>query len=223
MRIVAKRKDYYDCIQAYMQDRSVVYVREPMEIDKVAYYPKLFPHYFSIKRGGAYVIGFCGKLYPCIQMLRHEGKPGSMEYIREAMYNIDDLDAYFEKHCSKEAKREYWNEKSKKWANGVNRVSYEKFFNRVNEVSDKFPEWFEEKRCPIFSMYFSDYNCTMIYNDMLNQFQFFKVFPPHDAFQNIFMFMSNLAVPQKPMPQISDEMKIATHGFTKDSFRSSSK
>jgi hypothetical protein len=42
---------------------------------------------------------------------------------------------------------------------------------------------------------------------------------PYQAFQEIAMWLSNQAVPQKPMPVIDDEMKVATHGFDQHSFR----
>ena len=33
MRIISKKKDYYDCIMAHDQDRETVYVREPVKVD----------------------------------------------------------------------------------------------------------------------------------------------------------------------------------------------
>jgi hypothetical protein len=80
---------------------------------------------------------------------------------------------------------------------------------------------FEEKRCPVFvaqasSRYSSG---TIEWNALLNQHDFMRVFDPYTAFQEIEMFMSNLAIPQKPMPVIPDELKAESKGFDKWSFR----
>ncbi len=60
---------------------------------------------------------------------------------------------------------------------------------------------------------------SITYNALLRPLNFAKVKDPYTAFQEIAMWVSNLAAPQKDMPIISNKMKIATHGFDEWSFR----
>lgn len=57
-------------------------------------------------------------------------------------------------------------------------------------------------------------------NPCLSDFQFFKVFPPHVAYQNLDMYISGvLGAPNaEPLP-ISDKDRAQQHGFDKRSFR----
>lgn len=73
---------------------------------------------------------------------------------------------------------------------------------------------------PIFTIdtYYLRY-WKVTWNDLLNQFEFYRVFGPYQAFQELEMYLNNLARPMKPMPVIPDELKIQTHGFNKYSFR----
>jgi hypothetical protein len=61
---------------------------------------------------------------------------------------------------------------------------------------------------------------TITYNDCLKDVEFYRVFDPYSAYQEIEMFLNNLAIPQKDMPKIPDRENILSHGFDdKLSFR----
>ena len=60
-------------------------------------------------------------------------------------------------------------------------------------------------------------------NPILRPLEFFRVFGAYAAYQEIEMYLSNQAIPQKKMPEISDEMKALAHGFDKYSFRAEKK
>ena len=57
-------------------------------------------------------------------------------------------------------------------------------------------------------------------NAPLSDLDFAKVMPPYQAYQEIRMFLGNMAQPEKPIPQIDDEtmVEIKGHGG-KYSFR----
>jgi hypothetical protein len=46
-----------------------------------------------------------------------------------------------------------------------------------------------------------------------------KLFEPYQAYQEISMFVNNLAIPEKPIPKMSDEDMASIKGFDKFSFR----
>jgi hypothetical protein len=57
-------------------------------------------------------------------------------------------------------------------------------------------------------------------NDILSQYQFFKVLDPYSAFQELEMFLGGIMAPEnKKMIEISDRYKIEEHGFDKWSFK----
>jgi hypothetical protein len=91
MRIIANKKDYYDCIMGCAQDRSVLYVREPEEIyfDGTWPFPRLWANW-----GDVVIIGFCGKIYPMIEM-RHTVYQGKHQHpILSRCYSMDEIDAF---------------------------------------------------------------------------------------------------------------------------------
>jgi hypothetical protein len=49
--------------------------------------------------------------------------------------------------------------------------------------------------------------------------EFYRVFDPYQAYQEVAMWLSNQAVPIKPIPEMSDEIKAESKGFNKFSFR----
>lgn len=242
MRIIAKKKDYYDCIQSYAQDRSVLYVRNEEKVVKKLSEFSAFPPFFGvtwsgIREGHPRIIGFCGKLYPLVELYVHNYCSTATHCPRPSdspdkvvCYSMADVDAFANEYFGKEQLARYQGTLQirkhayayRAWANGYNRATYVKWFDDVNKVSGKFGYLFDEKRSPVFTMDYNTYQreINIVYNAMLNQYQFFRVFNPHEAYQNIFMFLSNMAVPQKAMPVISNDDKITTHGFDlKHSFR----
>ncbi len=224
MRIIADQKDYYDCIMGCGQDRSVVYVRKPEEqhLDRKEW---PFPTFYG-DQGCAYIIGFCGKIYPLIELPPppppHDPKsPPSVK-----CFSLAEVDAFMEQHLRSRELKAY-HEKGRyhrrchyPWGSGTRR-HYEDFFRECAKQETQYEKMFMEKRCPIFVAYkpAKSYNGVIEWNAMLKKHGFFRVFDTFTAFQEIAMFVGNLAIPQKPMPVIEDKMKIQTHGFDEFSFR----
>lgn len=203
MRIVSKQVDYYDCIQKTGQDKSVQYIRTPRE---EILWTSPFPE-FRITCQRAYnicihdrIIGFCGKIYPIVQLSDYSVAFASCYSATELEKLADRLEI---KECDK---RDF-----------VFRVRT--FFATCERLQDSFTHLFDNSGCPIFVATCSGRSCEIQYNALLRPYNFAKVFDPQRAFQTIFMYLSNLARPEKPIPQIPDSMKIYTHGFDKHSFR----
>jgi len=79
---------------------------------------------------------------------------------------------------------------------------------------------FKENRSPLFvAKERKYYDCLINYNAPLKDFEFYKIFDPHTAYQEISMYMYNFAEPMKEIPEISDETMAEIKGFDKWSFR----
>ena len=59
----------------------------------------------------------------------------------------------------------------------------------------------------------------LVVNGILKDFDFVKLFDPYQAFQELQMYLSNIAVPLKPIPEIDDVTMAEAKGFNKWSFR----
>jgi hypothetical protein len=211
MRIVDKRRDYYDGVQATGQDRSIQYIRTP-EVIEMAFssmfnrksekplwtFPVLFDSYSSEIHVTTHIVGFCGNIYGVLA-LRQAGKS-------TFCVNLAQVDAYMAKTLDEEQHRRYR-------AGGrfnQSRSSFNVFFEACAQRKETFRHMFEEKRSPIFlashgSSLDRRYDTQIEWNALLGQVHFQKVFPPFQAFQEIRIFLSNMAQPEKPIPQLSDE------------------
>jgi hypothetical protein len=60
---------------------------------------------------------------------------------------------------------------------------------------------------------------TIIWDQTLGQYDVFRIMDAYTAYQEATMFMGNLAAPEKPIPQMSDEDMVGIKGFDRFSFR----
>jgi len=56
-------------------------------------------------------------------------------------------------------------------------------------------------------------------NGELKKFEFFRVLDPFQTFQELYMYLGGLAVPDKPLPKLDDKTMAEIKGFNKYSFR----
>lgn len=199
MLIVSKKYDYYDSVgKSTGIDYALRYVREPQIITQNEKYNCLYSQY-------TVYIGFCGKIYKCFRYTDEHFK-------YQHIYTQEELIEKFPPKTYYKPKR--------KW--------------RVKELPQKnsfIPKedrtLFEQYKVPIFTYYYySEYdarnqtdNRFFELNSNLGQYEFFKVFPPWQAFQEVRMFLSNLAMPEKLIPEMNDLIKRDIKGFDKFSFR----
>lgn len=225
MRIVSKFHDFYDIGQGLGFDSSLDYIRTIKEVPLRGYdyrvespedkatraLNKKTPSMSSrwdrwLPTGTTYesrIIGFCGRLYPLIKVSVSGEK-------NKFFYSVHDLDKFMEKTLKKKDLAIYLNERG---------YSVRSFFKKVEEVT-KVGEAFILNRSPIvvFSEY-KDKESYAIWNARLRDYQFEKAVDPYQAFQQIEMFLSNLAVPLKPIPPRTDLEKRDSHGFDYWSFK----
>lgn len=245
MRINSDFRDYYDCIMGTGQDQTFVYQRFARE-EILTNYPFHATSQFRYENGGLYYhtvnIGFCGRVYSALKVNRHqwhiEGNKDNIAYC----YSIDDIDKYVDEHCDKKEKEGYhYHHKSgyspkvaRLWPWNQRRKELELFFTRDEEYynvnPNKHRSRFEENHCPVFYAIYDGthknwnekkkcYEYKIVYDGKIGQFDFARIFDPYRAFQEISMFLGSLAVPLKPIPEISDEIMAEIKGFNKYSFR----
>ena len=101
MRIISKKKDYYDCIMAHDQDHEPLYIREPVQIDMREAFGglgRIFPSIWGASlppKCSAFrqhVIGFCGNIYPALEFERGEQQT--------FCYSAESVDAWFRENLN---------------------------------------------------------------------------------------------------------------------------
>lgn len=209
MHIISSFTDYYDCIQRVAQDRSLVYIRNPEVIEV-----KSTTWFDSTKTDLDYriiTICFCGKRYVCLKMT-YDGKTAFC-------YNIDTVDKFVNEFCDEKYLLIYNSPKGKNY-----------FFNknvRRNHLIEIFKKA-DEKRlesgnccfeAPITVEYTENGIKFTIKNGSLKKIEFYRLFNPIAAFQELSMYLGGLAAPQEKVPEISNADKISARGFDNYSFR----
>lgn len=248
MRILSEVHDYYDVVQAQGQDLKMVWVRKPETVAlergspdhwgrRASNWP--FPVYFYQERfrrskigptsTSWYIVGFCGKIYPVFKF-QTKYEVGVKPVI---CFNLQQIDEYVESNFKEAAFYEYklkipkrkthwwkYRGRMKHWPSDLLRDKFEEFFVRCEEEKIVYEKMFLDKRCPVFIADSNDpLRCTITYNAVLKDLEFFRMFDPFTAFQEIAMYFGNMAVPLNPIPSISDRNLSEAKGFDKFSFR----
>lgn len=237
MKILSNFHDYYDSVMSLDQDRSIVYNRKKehvwSEIDffneekRCHHYQYLKPHdkkrykywlnrnYAVADDGRAttyleqmtkHKICFCGKVYTVIE--------SNGVYC----YNIEELDGRVAQFGKKEVEK--FNEKNEySWRTRAN-CRKELAYNGEESVAI---EYMQHLPLPIVSTINEDHvwqDTNVCLHPFLKGFQFYKVRDINSAYQELSQFMSNVAFPNKPIPDVSDRDMIVAKGFDlKTSFR----
>jgi hypothetical protein len=216
MRIISDFHDYYDCGQKLDLDKQSLYIRKEQTEEHSWIFPDInvWRNYDPIFE--LLVVGFCGKLYPIFKL----HAPYPFMYNISYCYRMEQIDSFIQTYYKKEVIDQYFASPEYKHAIRIrDRSDFEEFFKEwdlhVGEYEKRYAKTFEEKRCPIFVID----KKAIHYNRQLKPLDFVKIFDPMKAYQEINMFMSNLAVPIKPIPNINDVTMAEAKGFNKYSFR----
>lgn len=245
MRINSEFSDYYDTVQSEGQDQSLVYQRHKTE-GVIEFYPFHSGGNHPTRNQQVQIvykshhIGFCGKIYPVLEMIPGkyaELNPKEIREHRRWCYSLEDVDAFVKsnfKDTTDYFKKGYLRKSN--WSSYDRRNAFESFFQKNKEYEKsmeiKSAPLFENMR-PIFvAVYEPEYSIPrsgqyrrqissgkVTYNCPLKQFEFYRIMPPFQAFQEISMWLSNQAVPFKPIPEMTNQIKIEARGFDKFSFR----
>lgn len=215
MRIISTFKDYYDSVQAYGQDKSLIYLRKKDRIEikekKVQKFLQDLPRGGEIRKkrnsgltetiyySGTF-IGFCGQFYPCIYFSKTTNEEEKIAYSLEQVIEFG-------------ADPDY----------GYPFYSIKELFNLNNKILN---DLFVKYKTPIitFGWEWNDRNGIRDWyietNSSLKDWHFQKIKDPFTAFQEISMFISGvLGTPEKEMIKISDNDMRDKKGFDKWSFR----
>ena len=218
MRIISSYHDYYDCIQKEVYCPEPLFVRNKTEIE---YDYRTFPfdkelnlyirHIKTINR----IIYFCGKVYTCIKIC--EIDDNNIELHSKYCYSNQDAVKFVENLDKSITKNLY--KKQRHWPyfgqSGIDAIK--KYFENFKSKEDYIKKAFKQINQPIAVSYSSN---KIVINDILKNIDFQRIIPPQQAFQEIQMWLSNIAVPQKPIPLLSNNDMILSKGFdAKHSFR----
>jgi len=224
MRIISDFHDYYDAVQATGQDQTLLYLRKAVEEETKDYpFPMIAYHRrwswwsrMSDPSVSQYTIGFCGKIYPVVNC-------GHNTYC----HNVEDVDVYMEANYREKVLEEYryplkHSRHHRYWDAALCRNAFEKWFEEMKAKQNAFGHIFLKHKCPIFIASCEEGrhgDKKFVYDGQLKPFEFFRVIEPFTAFQEISMFLGGMAMPNRPIPEVSDKDLAAAKGFDKFSFR----
>ena len=247
MYIISKNHDYYDSALAGGVDKTIVYERK--EVDRILPLVDKLGRSSPLSYFNPITIGFCGKVYHGLQvdptvetrwrtpkmiaesrkkvksLEKHEGR---VFWDMESLLSEDFFKKQYEKKLDTEERvRRYlrpWSGKSM-----TLRQELEHFFN--TDDRDKFEDIFTEQKVVVFRATnwtrddpfnaVGSKDFVLQINPILKDFEFYKVFDPYTAMQEIMMYIGGvLGSPNRPMIEISDKDILEGKGFdNKISFR----
>lgn len=207
MLIISKFHDYYDPVgKTTGIDKTIVYQRTEVEltvdfdtrIDDEG--GKRYPDWrYEYK---FYLIGFCGKLYPCIRHISYDAKKKKYLPI-QWIFDVKKIQSIIDKRFT------HW----RKYARMDELVHNTEFLGLFAKY--KVPAWIvgDIKDGPGSTI-------NLVLNPNLKKMGFQTAVDPYTAFQEIMMYISGvLGTPSNPMVAVSEKTKVAKHGFDKWSFR----
>lgn len=242
MRIISDFRDYYDTAMGYGVDYDTIWLRKEKKLEQGELMIRQEDNRSRRRWPGglrlptdldldyhAHTIGFCGKIYGCLVLTKPglEGPNRSRKFPvgldpkpkKTICYTIEETDAFVEANYKKSGIEYYysknkinrWNDSSRKRYLPATRDSFLFFWSRIKEIHEN-EEFFIKNNTPIF--------IDNKINAKLEDLEFYRVFDPYTAFQEIQMFFGRLRSPEKPIPEISNPDMIEAKGFDlKSSFR----
>ena len=167
-----------------------------------------------------HVIGFCGNIYPALEFERGEQQT--------FCYSAESVDAWFRENLSAAAFNEYMSARAPRhyrYRIGSTHAYVQRYFRQCEEEKGKFAQMFVDRGSPIFAAHYEGREgepsrLSIEWNALLKPYEFFRKFDVHQTYQELRMYLSNLAMPEKPIPQLSNEDLAASKGHgDKYSFR----
>lgn len=233
MRIISKFRDYYDSLQAHGADNDLLLLRETVEHKAPDRYNRLpptpfqplFDHFDPCFAHRSYhhdhfyqgfqkwsalkvqigIVLFIGKPYLFFRTERtlKDAPLGTSAEVRY-IYDIDEMDTLVQEHGSPsiyEYKVNRWSRRrSKSWALSTWELACSKEFSAFASMM----------QAPI--IYISGRGQATTY-PRLADFQFYKVIQPWQAYQELSMFLGNIAAPDRVPVTIADKDRVQQHGF----------
>lgn len=259
MRIISEHRDYYDCIMAQGVDLTCVWVRSLEEVEYKDGREWPFPKYrgtsYYIYRRSheavvyEYIIGFCGKIYPVLE-IKKQLSDGSV-----FCHNVEEIDNFVEANFKAKEFDSYMkpNEKGSWRARnrnsiGITHKGLVEFFEECRLAQSSHEHIFVDNGCPVF---LAEYNWkrrstydSIVYhgrredserpdddakivkrnkwcgNVVLKDLEFFRIFDPPQAYQEVWQYLGGILGLNNPhVPEMDDLTKRDGHGFDNWSFK----
>lgn len=243
MRIISNFHDYYDSVQSYGQDDDLIYIRKTKSFSRddlkkpagtvdpdiitLPYFPERYSTNSRLSKE-CFLVGFCGKFFRGLRITYKDYNDGFSKPDICNCYSTEAVETFLKKHYSPKQmegfyfKPQYKHMYPKNWTWNIYR-DFQWFFKDENTSKDSSDSFiFDKYNCPIFTVVESinRYDYYLNINDQLSSFTFQKVKAPFDAFQELQVYLSNIARPNKPIPELCNNDKVLNAGFDlKSSFR----
>ena len=217
MKLHTDFHDYYDFAVGYGIDEKVHYNRYTKEIEIDINIKADFPPGWL----EAYLLGFCGNIYPVIKLDRLNRSVYDCEYDYGDFEVLETFYAY--SLAEAEDKKRAWEE----FCDGFN-YSNDRELLRIKQF---FVDWsfqndeiFLELKAPCWIIKLDRNQKTGFINPKLKDLGFERVKDSFTAFQEISVYLSNILLEQKETATVEDKFRIEQHGFDlKKSFRKEKK
>ena len=179
-------------------------------------------------------VGFCGKIYKVYKVICH-GRYNTFTYSKEIpphslfFYSFSKLDEFIQSSLNDKKRQKYLTDTFTFGDYGdVTRYRLKSESEAVDALIPSITKYFQEYKVPVFSYHFDvdkfingKYVHRLELNSCLNDDEFYKVFPPPIAHQEISMYLSGvLGNCNPPIPSVSNDDLVVAKGFDlKTSFR----
>jgi hypothetical protein len=213
MRLHSNFHDYYDNAIGFGIDEKVYYNRITKQGRIFIKSRTNLPTH-----GKCGLLGFCGEIYPFVELDRYEWIRSSDNSRSEGRV----VERYFAYSAD-----EYVSKKND-WEH-IHGLDY---FDLARNLKLKqfFTDWrfqsndiFREFRVPAWIYMFHKSKLNGVINPRLKDYGFDRIKDALTAFQEISMYLSNILVEQKEIAHIDDSLKVEQHGFDSRSFRKQKK
>lgn len=198
VKIASNFQDYYDGVAKKAFDRDTVFVRMrsgdpwPKFESSVGSWD-LYGQYGRDAKVESLAVGFCGSFYPLVKVT-YDVKSVLGIHLRDRVVLIYDRE-------QAAAKARY-------------RPAVERFFDAAGKQNPDLHDLYG----PVFVLHFG--NCLVERTPYLHTYGFQSVKPPVEAFTDIYRWVCNRARPLRPIPEMTNDVKIHQAGFDlKTSFR----
>lgn len=237
MRIISPFKDYYDCIQLYGQDDTIIWLRKMEKMKIKNRECSLFNNKFRADQIFDFV-GFCGKLYPFFRFNYYNANKN--KYVDVICYGLEDVTKFIDNHYTKQQKKTFYSRTKKYLGSSFDQIK--KGFEFLEKEKNKHEDFFVENKCPIFvtkaisitqkliifhgrqSNLLHDSELTEDLTFSLKNHNFERIIDPFTAFQNVSIYVGGvLGTNSPPIPKVSDKDMREAKGFDNWSFKKEKK
>jgi hypothetical protein len=226
VRIISNFHDYYDSVQKYGQDKSIVYLRKNQELDLQEVkrsFPGKYDELFNMKfhewsrcgelnRTYFKLLFFCGVIYPIVEleMYRYD-QPYPYTLFR--IFKFEDLEQIMRDEFEEKVLQRYL---QNGWLTDFCEENMKKFYSLKNCDLNV------DLKCPIILLSANDNkNRELKLNPSLKDIEFYREVETGLAFQKIESFIGGVMTASPvSMVKVSDKTRLEKRGFdSKLSFR----